>query len=206
MRKLEKGTKHKAAKIINIALSALILLFVCFFVIKLFFVTSVTVHQTSMYPTYSEGDKVYVNRLGRVERGAVAVYFDGDVSVKRLASSFSFFQNKDVKLLVKRIVALEGDMIWLEDADNGYQLKIQCADSGDIVSEEYVGGNAEKIVLAPITLNPDTAGVLYDATKWDPYIVGEGCAFMIGDNRPESQDSRVFGDVPLSCIIGTAFN
>lgn len=202
-----KQTKRtKVAKIVNIALSVIIAVLLCFLTVKIFFITSMTVHQASMYPTYEDGEKVYVNRLGSVERGAVAIYFDGDVSIPRLASSFSVFKGSDVNLLIKRVVALEGDNIWLEDTGSGWELVIQCADSGETIKEEYADGNGEKVELAPITLNPDTAGLLYNATKWDPYTVGEGCVFMIGDNRSESQDSRVFGDVPLSRIVGIAIN
>ena len=46
----------------------------------------------------------------------------------------------------------------------------------------------------------------YDATRWDPYVVGEDHVFVIGDNRNGSIDSREFGDVPLSRVVGTALN
>jgi signal peptidase I len=40
-----------------------------------------------------------------------------------------------------------------------------------------------------------------------PYYVPEGCYFMMGDNRDNSQDSRVLeavGFIPLDCILGRA--
>ena len=202
----EKENIKKTLKIINILMSVIIVILLCFFVVKVFFVTSIIVNQTSMYPTYSDGETVYVNRLGGIERGTVAVYFDADISIPRLASSFSMFKGSDVTLLIKRVVALAGDKIWLENTGGSYEIKIQFADNDNVIAEEYIDKHGEKVELAPITFVPDTAGVLYDATQWNPYVVGEGCAFMIGDNRDESKDSRMFGDVPLSRIIGIAIN
>jgi signal peptidase I len=37
------------------------------------------------------------------------------------------------------------------------------------------------------------------------WIVGEGEYFVMGDNRPSSQDSRVFGPVDQELILGRAW-
>ncbi len=199
----KKNGRNKALRILNIALIVLVAALVVFLVVKVFFVTRITVTQTSMSPTYADGESVFVNRLGSIERGKVVVYFDDDVAVPRLASAFGLFAG-EAKLLIKRVVALENDMIWLERVEGGYEVVIRFSDGEDgTTKEEYTDRNGEKVALDPITLNPDIAGVLRNATRWDPYIVGEGCAFMMGDNRTVSQDSRVMGDVPLSRVIGT---
>ena len=198
------GKKSGILRAVNIALTAVIALLLCFVLLKLFFITWVTVDQSSMYPTYEDGERVFVNRNGGVARGEVVVFYDADVSVPRLSSAFGLFAG-DAKLLIKRVVAKEGDEIWLEELGGGeYALRIGCADTGEVIGEEYFDAEGAPVTLAPITLSPDTAGVLYATTRLDPYVVGEGCIFVMGDNRGGSVDSRAFGDVPLPRVVGPA--
>ena len=202
----KRDTKNVLLRAVNILLTAVVALLVCFVAVKVFFVTWVTVEQSSMYPTYEDGERVFVDRNGGIERGSVVVFYDADVSVPRLASSFGLFAG-DAKLLIKRVVAKEGDKIWLEELGGGeYAVKIGCADTGEVIGEEYFDAEGAPVTLAPITLSPDTAGVLYATTRLDPYVVGEGCVFVMGDNRGGSVDSRAFGDVPLSRVVGTAMD
>lgn len=202
----KRDTKNVLLRAVNIALTAVIALLLCFVLLKIFFITWVTVDQSSMYPTYEDGETVFINRSGDVARGEVVVFYDADVSAPRLSSAFGLFAG-DAKLLIKRVVAKEGDKIWLEELGGGeYAVKIGCADTGEVIGEEYFDAEGAPVTLAPITLSPDTAGVLYATTRLDPYVVGEGCIFVMGDNRGGSVDSRAFGDVPLSRVIGTAMN
>lgn len=39
------------------------------------------------------------------------------------------------------------------------------------------------------------------AGTWGPTIVGDGCVFVLGDNRFHSIDSRIFGAVPVEQIV-----
>jgi signal peptidase I len=40
---------------------------------------------------------------------------------------------------------------------------------------------------------------------YGPTVVGEDKVFVMGDNRSNSEDSRVFGPIPTSTIVGKAF-
>lgn len=79
---------------------------------------------------------------------------------------------------VKRVVALEGDTVELKDGAvyvNGRKL-----------DEPYAVGRTE----------PQESRVSY------PYVVEKDAVFVLGDNRPESIDSRTFGAVIKDNVKG----
>jgi signal peptidase I len=79
-------------------------------------------------------------------------------------------------LLVKRAVALGGDTVGIED--------------GVLV----VDGEA--------VCEPDIDPDLIDGSYFGPVTVPEGHVFLLGDHRDGSIDSREFGSVPLSAVVG----
>lgn len=44
-----------------------------------------------------------------------------------------------------------------------------------------------------------------DHDDFGPYLVDEGCVFVMGDNRANSHDSRAEGAIPLELIVGRVF-
>ena len=80
------------------------------------------------------------------------------------------------KRLVKRIVALPGDSLEIEDGI----VKI----NGHSISEPYVLGNTR---------------------DRDESTIPEGHYFVLGDNRPRSNDSNTFGPIYKSQIVGKAW-
>lgn len=91
--------------------------------------------------------------------------------------------NQDIDF-IKRIIGIEGDRIMVR---NG-----QVFLNGNPIPEEY----AQK----PTTLVE--GGFLVDGIE---VTVPPGHVFVMGDNRPRSSDSRVFGPVPLQNVIGQVF-
>jgi signal peptidase I len=79
---------------------------------------------------------------------------------------------------IKRVVAVGGDRVSVHDG----KLWI----NGKAMNESYIN---EKVMV----------GTFPEIT------VPEGSVFAMGDNRNNSGDSRVFGPVPKSSILGTAF-
>ena len=79
-------------------------------------------------------------------------------------------------MLIKRVVGLPGETVELRDA----RIHI----NGEPLSELYIKEPCERRCL--------------DKT----WVLTEDEYFMMGDNRNNSRDSRVFGAVPLSKIVG----
>jgi signal peptidase I len=87
---------------------------------------------------------------------------------------------------IKRVVAVGGDTVQIKNA----QLYV----NGQAVNEPY---------LSPAARLP---------SSMPDYPVGGGVEkvpphdlFVMGDNRGDSEDSRVFGPIPLSSVVGEAF-
>lgn len=91
-------------------------------------------------------------------------------------------KNKEVDY-IKRIIGLPGDTVKLENST--------FIVNGQPVKEPYIG--------------PDvfTAGSDY-LQEGSEITVPEGMYFVAGDNRPHSSDSREFGPIPFTDIIGKA--
>jgi len=118
----------------------------------------------SMSPTLLPGDQVLIAK--HVER----------TEHPRRADLVVFTRPGSNEHLVKRVAAVAGDEVGLEDG--------RLVVNGAPVNEDYV----------------DVASV--DGTYFGPVVVGPDEVFVLGDNRADSVDSRQFGPVPVSDIIG----
>jgi signal peptidase I len=143
------------------------------------------IHQVSMEPNFHEGQRVVVSRLEMLwPTWLVGV---AEAAGEQRAAPVSLQRGQVVVLyrseqhqgdpLIKRVVGLPGDLIELKDGAvyvNGARL-----------DELYLQGARTPCLnqCAPLTLTPDQY-------------------FVMGDNRPNSLDSRSFGPVPSEQIIG----
>ncbi len=78
--------------------------------------------------------------------------------------------------LIKRVVGIEGDLIEVKDG--------KLYRNNEVIDEPFI--------KEPIRDN------------FEQYRVKKGCAFMMGDNRNDSFDSRFWHDVPLDHYVGKA--
>jgi signal peptidase I len=88
------------------------------------------------------------------------------------------------KPYVKRVIGLPGDTVEVRD-DSVFV-------NGEQLDEEYIGGRPSNC-----------------QSNWDycntPVLIPEGTIYVMGDNRTNSEDSRLFGPVPAENIIGKAW-
>ena len=85
--------------------------------------------------------------------------------------------------LIKRVIALPGEEIGMSDCI----ITIE----GQILLEPY---------LDPAVVTPDNCG-----KNFAPRTVPDDQVFVMGDNRPGSQDSRDLGFIPYEDLVGRAF-
>jgi signal peptidase I len=194
------------------------------FVLRSFLVEPFKIPSSSMVPTLLVGDFILVNkfkygvRLPVVNRKIVQLDNPqrGDVMVFRYPEDSSLDY-------IKRVVGLPGDRVEYRNKRltiNGKPVPTRQID--DYLSKErmqfsrrYVetlGGVEHQILLdddAPASMMPSrsfafAANCNYN-TSGLTCTVPPGHYFMMGDNRDNSSDSRVWGFVPDENIVGKAF-
>ncbi len=194
------------------------------FLLRSFLFEPFKIPSGSMIPTLLVGDFILVNKftygirlpvvnkkvidIGKPERGDVMVFrYPDDPSLD----------------YIKRVVGLPGDRIEYRDkrvSVNGRQLPLKQID--DYLSRERMqfsrrfvetlGTREHEILIeedAPSNIPqgrtfPHAANCTYN-TSSIACTVPPGNYFMMGDNRDNSSDSRVWGFVPDENIVGKAF-
>lgn len=159
------------------------------------------VPSTSMVPTIIAGDRILVNKMAYDFKLPLT-----GVSVLRLGEpqrgDIVVFNSKAADLrLIKRVVGLPGDVVSMRDnrlVINGQPVEYaepKHTDEGLSLSERH--GDLDHAVLW------SKAGSLRLAS-FGPVEVPEDHYLVLGDNRNNSMDSRVYGLVPRSEIAGRA--
>jgi signal peptidase I len=162
--------------------------------IQAFLVKPFRIPSESMEPTLQVGQRVLVDRVsprfGDPERGEVMVFkpprgADEDVCGAReqrpeQPCAAPTKERSDTNF-IKRVVGVPGD-----------RLKV-------IEGRVYINGKRQNEPFITPSESCDTCNLTQEIT------VPPGHFFMMGDNRGNSDDSRVWGPVPKKWIIGGAF-
>ena len=199
--------EEKKAKIKDIIewIYCIIIAVVLALLVKYFLGTPTIVKQTSMVPTFQPNDRLILNRLYRTlkttpQRGDIITFEAPTVSNSAgekvdLENPVAKYTNKTNGLVskffynvveitkrsyIKRVIGLPGDHVEIKDGSvyiNGEKLEEDYL-SSDVKTESVNGGQYLDI------------------------IVPEKTVFVMGDNRPDSIDSRKFGCIPYEKIEG----
>lgn len=141
--------------------------------------TQFEVRGPSMQPTLLQGDRVVVNRLAAVQMKGFSLYGDGHFLFQGPErGDLIIFEPQDQgsDSVVKRVIGIPGDNIDITPA-----------------GEMYVNGVLESLGHG----RTDNPGYLSY-----PVMVPNGHYFVAGDNRGQSRDSRNWGFLPASDVIG----
>ncbi len=153
----------------------LALTLVIFLVIQNFIAQPFQVRQHSMERTFVEGDYVLVDRL----TSRWSPYARGQVVVFQAPAEWV----SQPEPFIKRVIGVAGDTV--EVRDDG-----TVAVNGVVLDEPYLYRDDTGAT------EPTFAS---DESRW---LIPGGELFVMGDHRQASEDSRAFGPIPVSSVIG----
>ena len=151
-------------------------------VIRLFFLQQFYISGPSMETTMFSDNRVLVNKLayqiGEIDRGDVVVF-------DRATMNGTDVEHDD---LIKRVIALGGEKIEIK----GCVVYI----NGEELSEPYLPKRDTELA------DPSSR---CGAVDMELQTIEDGSVFLMGDNRPQSFDSRMFGAINEDLVVGQAF-
>ena len=174
------------------------------FVLRSFIVEPFQIPSSSMVPTLQVGDYILVNKYTYGIRLPVLRTKVLDINSPRRGDVMVFFPpHMNKTYFIKRVVGLPGDTVSYRDK----RLYVK----GELVPRESLGVIPDGV--ARIRMGKETLGeaeflMQDDAARRSRDFtvkVKPGHYFMMGDNRDNSSDSRVWGEVPEQDIVGKAF-
>jgi signal peptidase I len=150
------------------------------FVLRSFVIQTFSIPSGSMLPTLQLGDRIIVDKLAyHVNRGDIVVFKRPPLEEQPYAD------------LVKRVIGLPGERIGAVDG------KITI--NGRILAEPWLPPGPQTYT-EPLPGDPNPQFNLPPGG----YLIPAGEYYVMGDNRVDSEDSRWFGPIPGSLIVGRA--
>jgi len=168
----------------------------------------------SMRPTILIGDRVFVNKLAYDLKIPYAIPYIKVHIAKwgdpRRGEIVVFFSPLNGKRLIKRVIGVPGDRLEMIDnrlVINGQPLVYEKVDASALPNVTDENLTAFKIYYEQ--LDEKKHAVMFSSSNYNsqnksfgPEIIPEGHYWMMGDNRDNSGDSRVFGPVDRDLIVG----
>ena len=176
------------------------------FLLRGFIVEPFRIPSGSMLPSLYIGDFILVNKFSYGIKIPVLNKMVVDLDEPARGDVIVFRYPRDLsKDYIKRIVGLPGDKIayynkvlYVNNTPVARDFVGQYKGPGQTFANEYVEklpGSEHAILLMPAR----------PSSLQGEYVVPEDTYFVMGDNRDNSNDSRVWGPVPKENLVGKAF-
>jgi signal peptidase I len=173
------------------------------FILRSFLVEPFQIPSSSMVPTLEVGDYILVNKFTFGIRLPVIRTKVLSINEPRRGDVMVFFPpHMNDTYFIKRVVGLPGDTVAYHNKQlfiNGERVEQVPAEASGPDSRYRV--EWESLGDSNHLTQMDTLRPALDFTT----VVRPGHYFMMGDNRDNSSDSRVWGQVPEKDIVGKAF-
>jgi len=175
-------------------------------VIRSFVIAPFVIPSSSMVPTLLVGDYLFVSRFNYGLRIPFTdIQFLASQATRGDVVVFDYPEDRS-KDYIKRVVGVPGDKIVYEDNMlyvNGQKMPLKeegmytyfLGDNSSDVSAKYT----EKLFDIEHSVLRKSFSI-----RDGEWVVPEGYYFMMGDNRNNSRDSRFWGFVPQSYLVGKA--
>jgi signal peptidase I len=173
-------------------------------VLRSFLIEPFQIPSQSMVPTLKVGDFILVSKWTYGIRLPVLRTKIIEIDSPERGDVMVFFPPHEDRYFIKRVVGLPGDKIHVLNGvvfingDKMTQTSVaeEANSPRSVVMSENLAGVEH---LMQKRTSPTRLSLNYSA------VVPQGHYFMMGDNRDNSSDSRVWGPVPEDRIVGKAF-
>lgn len=175
--KYTKDELKRVSRKLEIAVTVGLLLALALLLVARSYFSITHTDSPSMVPTLSVGDISLYGPVGKISRGEI-ILFDPKTDEN---ANLPVILNYEGEKFTKRVIGMPGERIRMEDG---------------IV---YINGEPLDEPYAVYSDDPNLYTLMN--RDMDEITIPEGCYFVMGDNRDNSTDSRVFGVIPRENIV-----
>lgn len=174
--------------------------------VRLFIVEDFRIASPSMEPNLLTGDLVLVSKSAFNLRVPFSTYELFRFRVPRRGEVVAFsLPGRGTDTYVKRVIATEGDKLQIKQGQitiNGAPAKYRKVEGSVVPPRQVAGAPASTLFFESFADGEEHLVRLVGKGDYGPIDIPKGQFFALGDNRPESQDSRGWGPLPLTSLKG----
>ena len=154
------------------------------FVIRWFLVSPFIVDGPSMQPNFKDRERIIVNKI---------IY---DIREPKRGEVIVFHVPEEKRDFIKRVIGVPGDTIRVE-GDSVYI-------NGEPIEESYLKESYDSKHAQGQDYNEKKFNSDFPNESFPDGKVSEDMLFVMGDNRSNSEDSRMIGYIPIDRVVGRA--